>query len=462
MHSMVCRGHGLVSAAKRRLANAVVPGDSDTARARNNALLAFGIRVLSAAILFASQVLLARWMGGHDYGVYIYAWTWMLILGALATFGFNFSAIRLVAEFIERQKLDELRGFLLGGRLMVLGSGAVIAALGIVVHSMLSGSVTMSGLLAGGGAAALAIMLLAVPASALSDIQDGIGRGSACLLSGLLGPYVLRPLLVLAGVAGLYWAGVPLSATTAACAAVAAVWTAWAIQTLMVERQVAQRVPKGARSYNFRSWFATSLPLMVISGSDLALQTTDVIVISNMLTPTDAGIYFAAAKTMGLILFVHYAVGSSMANRFAAISARGAADQMQAVAREAVSWTFWPSLVLGIAMLAAGWPLLALFGDEFTAGYPVMCVLVAGFLMRAAVGPIDFLLNMTGGQVACARTLAGVAVVNVVLNLLLVPVAGIMGAAVAVSASLMLGAIINYRIARRRLGFSFAIWSRQG
>jgi len=32
----------------------------------------FIIRVVSAALAYFSQILLARWMGGSDYGVYVY------------------------------------------------------------------------------------------------------------------------------------------------------------------------------------------------------------------------------------------------------------------------------------------------------------------------------------------------------------------------------------------------------
>jgi hypothetical protein len=35
----------------------------------------FIIRVVSAALAYLSQILLARWMGGADYGVYVYIWT---------------------------------------------------------------------------------------------------------------------------------------------------------------------------------------------------------------------------------------------------------------------------------------------------------------------------------------------------------------------------------------------------
>ena len=38
----------------------------------------FLIRVASAVLAFGSQVLLARWMGSFEFGIYVYVWTWVL------------------------------------------------------------------------------------------------------------------------------------------------------------------------------------------------------------------------------------------------------------------------------------------------------------------------------------------------------------------------------------------------
>ena len=435
----------------------IASGAGERSAAQRNAILAFTVRVASAAILFLSQVAIARWMGGYEYGAYVYAWTIVLVLGGLSTLGLNVAVIRLVPHYRETGELAALRGLLLGSRMQTFA----IAVLASVVVALVLW--TFAAALPIGNLWPLWLALLAVPAYALSDVQDGICRGSARMVSATFPPYILRPLLILAGIGAIHAAGLPLAAASAVAAAVLATWLAWGVQLLIVQRRVLDSVPKGDCEYRFGAWFKTSLPLLAICACELALQNTDVIVISHLLSPMEAGIYFAAAKTMGLIMFVYYAVGSAMANRFAAISARGDAAALQATVRDAVRWTFWPSLAVGLAMLAAGRPLLSLFGPQFAdGGYPVMCVLILAFLARAAIGPVDFLLNMSGGQAACARSLMIAALLNLVLDLLLVPVAGIMGAALAVALSLVAGAVLNYRAACRRLGFDIGIWAALG
>ncbi len=200
------------------------------------------------------------------------------------------------------------------------------------------------------------------------------------------------------------------------------------------------------------------MPLIVIAACEITRQGADVLIIAHYLTPTHVAIYCAAAKTMSLMMFVHYAVGSAVANRFAALGARGDAESLRAFVADAVRWTFWPSLAAAVVLLLLGMPLLWLFGPQFVEGYPVMLILVVGFLFRSAMGPAEFLLNMLGQQTACAAVLVTTAILNIALNLLLVPAFGLVGAAAATSASLVTAALLNYIAVSWRLGLDIAIW----
>ncbi|MFZ8356904.1 hypothetical protein ACO1LP_13950, partial [Staphylococcus aureus] len=62
-------------------------GTSEATLTRRLAGLIFLIRVLSAGLAYLAQILLARWMGGADYGIYVYVWTWVLLLGSMLDFG---------------------------------------------------------------------------------------------------------------------------------------------------------------------------------------------------------------------------------------------------------------------------------------------------------------------------------------------------------------------------------------
>ncbi|MGC8035665.1 oligosaccharide flippase family protein, partial [Salmonella enterica] len=59
----------------------------------------FLIRVISAGLAYFSQILLARWMGSGDYGIYVYVWTWVLLLGSMLDFGIAASAQKIIPEY---------------------------------------------------------------------------------------------------------------------------------------------------------------------------------------------------------------------------------------------------------------------------------------------------------------------------------------------------------------------------
>ena len=102
----------------RGLLARLVGGTSEATVTKRLAGTIFIIRVVSAAIAYLAQILLARWMSGSDYGTYVYVWTWVLLLGSMMDFGISASAQKIIPEYRARAEHALLRGFLSGSRWM--------------------------------------------------------------------------------------------------------------------------------------------------------------------------------------------------------------------------------------------------------------------------------------------------------------------------------------------------------
>ena len=99
-----------------------------------------------------------------------------------------------------------------------------------------------------------------------------------------------------------------------------------------------------------------------------------------------------------------------------------------------------------------GEPILALFGPGYTAGYTVLVLLALGVLARAATGPVQYLLAMTGHHGASVGILAFAAALALVLNVILIPAYGIEGAAVSTLIAMTVSVAAMAFLAWRKLG----------
>jgi len=124
-----------------------------------------------------------------------------------------------------------------------------------------------------------------------------------------------------------------------------------------------------------------------------------------------------------------------------------------------VHWTFWPSLLVGGVVIAAGPFLLSLFGPSFQAGHLIMVILFAGIITKAMIGPGEVLLTMAGKLKICATIYAVALTANLGLNVLLIPLWGLHGAAAATAGAMMIEAGLLHLIIRRQLGIVMFIAS---
>jgi O-antigen/teichoic acid export membrane protein len=406
----------------------------------------FIIRVISAALAYLSQILLARWMGGSDYGVYVYVWTWVLLLGSMMDFGISASAQKIIPEYRARGEYELLRGFLSGSRWMTFAVSALVSVLLAIVVDGLSPWIDANAI------TPLLIGCLTLPAFVVANTQDGIARSHDWMRLGLMPQFIARQSLIIGFTAGAFALGFDLGATPAMLASAAAVWIAMIGQMIVLNRRLGRHIKPGPKAYDFRGWLAISLPILMVEGFYLLLSYTDVLVLQQFRSSEEVGVYFAVVKTLALVSFIHYAMSATTAHRFAEYHASGDRARLSAYVAHAIKWTFWPSLAATILLLAMGKPLLWLFGPQFVVGYDIMFVAAIGLVVRSAIGPVERLLNMLGHQHICALAYALAFAMNVVLCVTLVPRFGGHGAAAATSISLAFETVLLFWIVRKRLG----------
>ncbi|MFB6458314.1 lipopolysaccharide biosynthesis protein [Bradyrhizobium tunisiense] len=429
-----------------RLRAKLTGGPSEASLTRRLAGTIFIIRVISAGLAYVSQVLLARWMGTSDYGVYVYVWTWVLLLGSMMDFGISASAQKIIPEYRSSGEQALLRGFLSGSRWLTFAVSTLVSLALAGTVRLLSPWIDPAEILP------LYIGCMTLPAFVVANTQDGIARSHDWMQLGLMPQFIIRQALIIGITGAAFLLGYHLGAVAAMAASAGAVWIAMTGQMVVLNRKLADHIEPGPKTYDIGGWLAVSLPILLVESFYLLLSYTDVLVLQQFRPSEEVGVYFAVVKTLALVSFIHYAMSATTAHRFAEYNASGDKARLSAYVAHAISWTFWPSLAATIVLLALGKPLLWLFGPQFTIGYDIMFVAAIGLVVRSAIGPVERLLNMLGQQKICALAYALAFVMNLVLCIALVPRYGGHGAAAATSISLTFETVLLFWIVRQRLG----------
>ncbi len=409
---------------------------------------AFSVQALGLATSFGLQWLLARTLKADGYGLFVYSLTWISVLALVATLGLQRVALRFVPAYQVTGDWNLLRGFLLRSRQLVFLTAALLAlAAAVVVHWRWAE-------LPPGLAPVLAIAAAALPLTALLEVQVDVLRGFHRILLPLGARDVVRPALTALAVLALLGLGIDLTARWAMAIHVGSLSVAVALTSVAVGLASPALARNAEAEHETSEWLRVGLPLLLVAGSHLLLKQMDTLMIGMLLGPTQAGIYAVAVRVVLPISFGLKAVNTIMAPLIAQLHAEGDRNGLQRVTTLAAQRIFVFTVAAAAIAIVFAEPILAFFGGEFVAGATALRLLAASHLVNALAGSVGLLLAMTGHQLDAAVLVGGGVGVNLVLNLALIPLWGIEGAAVATTVAMVgwnAAAVIRVK---QRLGIS--------
>lgn len=431
----------------------VLRGEDAAAAARRASALALLIRLANAGLAYVAQVVLARFMGKFEYGVFAYSWVWFMVFAAVSTLGFGDSPLRFIPQLRERGEQAYLRGFIRFAILVTLGT------------SLLAGALIVLGLWAAtpwiesAYVLPLALVAVTLPFAGIQSMLEGTGRTYGWTIPSLVPIYILRHGLLLVFMYAAVHLGFAATAVNAFICLVLTLAVSLAYQATTILVRLKRTIEPGPRAYRPLEWLRGSLPFSVLHGSAFLSSFADVLVLSFFMTPAHLAVYFAATRIIQVVNLVPFAAMVGTAHLFSASHTRGDHDELKRLARQATVTTFLIAAAAVAVILMAGDWLLAMFGSGFAEGYQVLAILAVGVMARVSAGPAEDILNMTGNGGLSASTYLAMLAINVPLNIALVIPFGLEGAAIASSAALMLRALYLTYAVRRRLGISISIFS---
>lgn len=425
----------------------LVKGGGITGVLARGGLLAFLIQGAGAALYFLVEVVAARLLGVNQFGIYALVTAWLYILLMVGTLSLNHMLLRFVPTYLAQEDWGGLRGVLRRSNQWAGAAGIVLACGGAALLSALHGCCVETVVVA-----AFLPALIALPFQVLSSLRQATLRGMEKIAHALLPEFVLRPLLflLLLGAAACF-VDRPPDAEMAFFLNLAAVIAAFATGAIWQRRHLPTRVRDAAPAYRDREWLLTALSLLLVVGLNLISSRLDVVMLGMLSGAREVGVYSAASRVADVITFGLACANAVAAPMIARLHATGRQQELQQLVRQAARGVFLFTLPVAFLVVVFGREILGLFGADFREGYTVLAVLVCGQLVNALAGPVGYLMMMTGHQHAAARIVAGTAALNLALNAALIPLLGMIGAAIATATSMVMLNLLMLRTVRLRL-----------
>jgi O-antigen/teichoic acid export membrane protein len=384
------------------------------------------IRGMGMGIGYVSLVLLARWMGAEQFGIYAYVFAAITTLAILPLFGLSYASIPFIAEYEVNKDFDKLRGLLL------FATGFVII-MSLIVSFVFSELVQQNIINLGAYKEGIIVGCMALPVFSLLSYMGEVSRGLGRAIAAFAPLQVMVPLLFLLFAYLTYYYLNDLDSTRAIRLWFFAMLLFAAIHILYIWMIVGKRFPGGARSYDLERWLGTSAHFLLISVTIAVLFQMDVLILGIFLQPEFVGYYSAAARTALLVTVVLQAINTLGARQYATLYNRGKIDELQTLLRSLSRWIIWATACISILLVLGGSYVLSIFGSDYTQAYPSLIILTFGYACSVVFGPVTVLLQVTGYQKVTARVLTFAVIMGIILNTLLIPTYGMVGAASAMA-----------------------------
>jgi O-antigen/teichoic acid export membrane protein len=400
-----------------------------------------GLNVIGALVsqagLFGVTLLLARGMGTESVGRFSQAFALRALLSLVCLGGMRSALTRYVAVYRADDDAAGLRGTVrLGLALGTVSSTALalvlfLASPFLAHHAFHDGHLTVL----------FRLVAVSLPPSVIT----------VAALSATQGFKTMRPFAIVGSIVEpvlrLFLAGVTVALGSGAEGAMVAVTIASFVAAALSLRslhRLLQQVPAATPRYDHREIRRFARISWASSMANQGLLWADIVVLGVLADSHAVGVYQVATRLVLLAGLAVNALTAAFAPRAAHLWQVRDVPSLGRVYQAANSWTL-RSTIPGLAViLVFPRPLLHIFGNGFSGGVAVMFILLVGQLVDSASSSSAVLLNMAGRNGVNMVDSVAALVLNLALNIVLIPRFGIRGASAAWAASLVLLAVLRF------------------
>lgn len=198
------------------------------------------------------------------------------------------------------------------------------------------------------------------------------------------------------------------------------------------------RLKNLSKPSGIKSLLLTSTPMLITGSVFFILGWADNIFLGIFKTEYEVGIYDTAFKIAAAPAMVLVAINAIQAPVFSNLFHQGEMNKLRTSVQKGSRLLFYTSVPVCLVIWLFPEFLLGIFGEQFKTGSIALIILAGGNLVNSLTGSVGVLLQMTGKQKEYNYIVLSAAGLNIALNVILIPLYGINGAAIASASSKIL------------------------
>jgi O-antigen/teichoic acid export membrane protein len=427
---------------------------ADAARQiRGSSLLTVG-RGISLVVNFIAQVLIVRHLSQEGFGAFAYAVSLVAVGESLVTLGLDRAITRFVPIYEERGQYDRLFGTIVLAAVVVICLGAALIVSIIGLQGWLAASVIGDPELV----SVLVILIALAPIQAYDGLLIGMFAVFGNAWAVFVRKHVLGPGLRLAVVALLIAlnsdveflaAGYVLAGLLAVLLYTGILWR------ILVRRGLIAHVRAAGIAIPTREVLGFALPLLSSDLVFVVLTASDVVLLEHFHDTNEVAAFRVvhSAAVLNQLVFTSFALlYTPVAARLFARDDRSGINQLYW--RTATWMAVFSFPVFALTFSLAGPVTVTLYGEVYRDSALYLAILSLGYYFNVALGFNGLTLKVMGRIRYVVTLNVATAVANVVLNLLLIPAYGALGAAIGTASTLILHNILKQAGLRLSTGIS--------
>jgi O-antigen/teichoic acid export membrane protein len=420
------------------------------------ALGAGAIKISSLGFSLILSVVLARTLGPSEFGLYSFIFAIVSILVIPAQMGLPNLVVRETACSLQEKNFARIRGIWRWSTIVALISCTTIAILGVGL------AIIFTNVIPTFNTPVFYWGLVLMPLIALGTIRGAALRGLGVVAIGLLPEFIILPCAFVSLITfSIFILNESLDASKAMSLHVIAATISFFAGGWLLHRFRPLDIKTERRiEYLSQNWKRSTLSLALIAGAGMITRYTDIIMLGIIKHETEVGIYRIAAQWTNFINFgliiINFVTPPYFARLYTARDTKGLQNLSSRTARVSLALALPPFIlftVLGKYLISM------LVGSGYELSYYPMLILATGQLINSATGSVAMILSMTGHEKESAKIMVISVVLNVILNISLIPIFGASGAAAATTITLSAQVICLCTVLYKKTGIiSLPIW----